>query len=168
MDTKDTSSLLWQLVSLRLLVGFLGERAQFDWWPTAFNEPSARPFLEPIFVKNSGLAQYHGVVEAARRLHDEHLSVGVFHLFRLPEEVEQDLHSMAKAGVSHPSASITNKDAALEALGRQSGELTETAIGPILVGSIQDVLSSALIMKIAQTYYSAFSSRNRAFPYLAG
>lgn len=166
MGTKDASSLLSQLLNLRLLVGFLGERAQFDWWHTAFYEPSARPFLEPIFAKNSGLAQYHGVVEAARRLHDEHLSVGAFHLFRLPEEVEQDLHALAQAGVSLSSAPIANKDAASEALGKLSGGLTEAAIGPLSVGSIQDVLSSALNMKIAQAYHSAFSSGNRAFPYL--
>ena len=44
------------------------------------------------------LAQYHGVSEAARRVHDEHLSVGSFHLFRLPEEMEQDLHALLQAG----------------------------------------------------------------------
>ena len=71
------------LLQMRMLVGFLGERAQHAWWPTAFYEPSSRHFLEPVFVKTARLAQYHGVVEAARRLHDEHLSVGSFHLFRL-------------------------------------------------------------------------------------
>jgi hypothetical protein len=79
-------------------VGFLGERAQFAWWPTAFYEPSSRNlFLEPVFSKTSRLAQYHGVLEAARRLHDEHLSVGSYHLFRLPEEVEQDLHAIVQS-----------------------------------------------------------------------
>lgn len=36
------SSNLPALLQLRLLVGFLGERAQFGWWPTAFNEASSR------------------------------------------------------------------------------------------------------------------------------
>ena len=49
-----------------------------------------------MFSKTSRLAQYHGVLEAARRLHDEHLSVGSYHLFRLPEEVEQDLHALVQ------------------------------------------------------------------------
>jgi hypothetical protein len=80
-----------------MLVGFLGERAQFAWWPTAFYEASSRLFLEPVFSKTSRLAQYHGVLEAARRLHDEHLSVGSYHLFRLPEEVEQDLHAIVQS-----------------------------------------------------------------------
>lgn len=73
-----SGSHLGKLLQMRLLVGFLGERAQFGWWPTAFYEASSRQFLEPVFSKTSRLAQYHGVVEAARRLHDEHLSVGSY------------------------------------------------------------------------------------------
>ena len=68
-------SYLPTLLQMRMLVGFLGERAQYAWWPTAFYEASSRLFLEPVFSKTSRLAQYHGVLEAARRLHDEHLSV---------------------------------------------------------------------------------------------
>jgi len=79
-------SYLSTLLQMRLLVGFLGERAQFGWWPTSFNEASSRLFLEPVFSKTSRLAQYHGVLEAARRLHDEHLSVGSYHLFRVPRK----------------------------------------------------------------------------------
>ncbi len=90
------------LLELRLLVGFLGERAQFGWWPTGFYDASSRLFLEPVFAKTSRLAQYHGVVEAARLLHDEHLSVGSYHLFRMPEEIEQDLHSLLLSGGKGP------------------------------------------------------------------
>src|ERR1044071_7696845 len=82
-------------LNLRLIVGFLGEKSQFGWCPTAFYEPSSRLFLEPVFPKTYRLAQYNGVREAARLLHDEYVGVGnVFHLFRLPEEMEQDLHTL--------------------------------------------------------------------------
>ena len=94
---KDDSLPTW--LYLRLLVGYLGERAQGAWWPTAFYEPSGRLFLEPVFGKTARLAQYHGVLEAARRLHDDHLSVGRYHLFRLPEEVEQNLHGLIERQV---------------------------------------------------------------------
>ena len=87
------TSALSMLLEIRGPVGFLGECSQYGWWPTAFYEASSRPFLEPVFTKTARSAQYHGVVAAARRLHDEHLSVGSFHLFRLPEETEQDLHN---------------------------------------------------------------------------
>ena len=97
------------------MLAFWGERAQCNWWPTAFYEASSRLFLEPAFVKTSRLAQYHAVVEAARRLHDEHLNVGSYHLFRLPEEIEQDLHSLklSNDGENIASQSPLAKNSAL-------------------------------------------------------
>ena len=75
---------LAQIARLKLLVGFLGEQSQFNWWPSAF--------FAPVFNKNAFVAQYHGVQEAASRVHDEHIGIGrVYHLFRLPEHVEQAL-----------------------------------------------------------------------------
>src|SRR5437773_673134 len=118
--TKDEMSdtYLSTLLQLRLLVGYLGEGAQYAWWPTAFYEHSSRLFLEPAFSKTSRLAQYHGVLEAGRRLHDEYLNVGSFHLFRLPEEVEQDLHAMMQTSDEEQLAreAPVNKEAALESL----------------------------------------------------
>jgi len=39
-------SYLTTLLQMRILVGFLGERNQCDWWPTAFYEPSSRLFCQ--------------------------------------------------------------------------------------------------------------------------
>ena len=83
-----------ELLELRLLIAFLGERSQFAWWASSFFDNTSKPFLEPVFGKTAKLTQYHGAVEAARRVHDEHIGVGeVFHLFRMPEENEEDLHA---------------------------------------------------------------------------
>jgi len=103
------------LLKMRLLVGYLGERSQFSWWPTSFFGDYSLRFLEFVTPKTSFLAQYHGVIEAARRLHDEHLNVGSYHLFRLPEEVEQDLHAMMKSSVGTDLSKQVpqDKDAAL-------------------------------------------------------
>src|ERR1044072_3601442 len=91
MDEAD----LKKYLDLRLIIGYLGEISQFGWWPTAFFDSSSRLFIEPIFSKTSRLAQYYGIKEAACRLHDEYIGIGnVFHLFRLPEGIEQDLHNL--------------------------------------------------------------------------
>ena len=88
---------LQAIVRLRVIVGYLGEKAQFDWWQSGFFTPSSAAFLNPVFARTSALAQYHGVKEAARRLHDEHIGVGrMFHLFRLPETLEQSLFEFLK------------------------------------------------------------------------
>ena len=97
------------ILRLRIVVGYLGESAQYAWWSTSFYEPSSRLFLEPVFSKTSQVAQYHGVIEAARRLHDEHLSTGSYHLFRLPEELEQDLHAMVQSSGGENSVGKRSK-----------------------------------------------------------
>jgi len=156
------------ILSLRCLVGYLGERAQFDWWPTAFYEQSSRLFLEPVFSKTSRLAQYHGVLEAARRLHDEHLSVGSYHLFRLPEEVEQDLHALVQSSAGEALASQVpqSKEAALDSLKRISGMSAPASAGPIAIGSIKDLDSADALKAIAGAYLSAFSRNAKTYPYL--
>ena len=159
---------LWTLLQMRALVGFLGERAQFAWWPTAFFEPSSRLFLEPVFFKTSRLAQYHGVLEAARRHHDENLSLGSYHLFRLPEEVEQDLHALVKSSpgeefVSQPPAS---KEAALDALKRLAPSSASSSVGPTAVGRINELDSADILKAIAGAYLSAFSRDAKTYPYL--
>ncbi|MER2518981.1 MAG: BrxE family protein [Candidatus Accumulibacter phosphatis] len=168
MSDHLKESYLPTLLRLRLLVGFLGERAQFAWWPTAFYEPSSRLFLEPVFSKTSRLAQYHGVLEAARRLHDEHLSVGTYHLFRLPEETEQDLHTMLQSSAADGLVSQvpTSKEPALDSLRRLAGTCSPNSVGPTAVGNIKELDSDDVLTAIASAYWSAFSQSTRTYPYL--
>jgi hypothetical protein len=78
------------IIALRFLIGYLGERTQANWWPSDFLAFRSEAFLLPIFQKSAAMAQFSGVTEAARRVHDERIGVGrVFHLFRLPEAIEQ-------------------------------------------------------------------------------
>lgn len=156
------------LLRLRLLVGYLGERAQYAWWPTAFYEVSSRLFLEPVFSRTSRLAQYHGAVEAARLLHDEHLSVGSYHLFRLPEEVEQDLHNLVQRHEADEFAlqKMCSKDAALGSLKDFAGAVSVTSVGPTAIGNIGDLDAPNIVQAIAAAYLSAFSRDAKAYPYL--
>ena len=156
-------------LKLRLLVGYLGERAQFAWWPTAFCEVSSRPFLEPIFPKTSSLARYQGVVEAARRVHDEHLNVGSYHLFRLPEETEQVLHDHARRtdAADYAAHCTSSKDAALSYLKELASSISIQGVGPTAIGKISDLNAPATNKAIAAAYLSAFSQGARTYPYLA-
>ena len=157
---------LASLLKIRLLVGFLGERAQFGWWPTAFYESSGHLFLEPAFPKTIRLAQYHGVIEAARRVHDEHLSVGSFHLFRLPEEMEQDLHTLLQTGPEHVFSAgfCRDKSVALDELRNVARGAKTNVAGPVSIGRVEELNNH--IQKIAAVYHSAFNSGVHSFPYL--
>lgn len=161
-------SYLSTVLQMRLLVGFLGERPQFAWWTTSFFGDYSLRSLEFVTPKTSLLAQYHGVVEAARKLHDEHLNVGSYHLFRLPEEVEQDLHAMMQSGVGTELAKQVpqDKDAALAALKTLAGAIPSAAVGPAAVGNIDQLSVGETLKSIAGAYVSAFSQNAQTYPYL--
>jgi hypothetical protein len=170
--TDEEHQKLQQILKVRLTVGFLGERAQFDWWPTAFYEASSRLFLEPVFARTARLAQYHGVLEAARRLHDEHLSTGSHHLFRLPEEAEQDLHGLLQSTIGGTLATQATHDqeAALLILKDAAGEgaAPGNREGPMAVGSVDGLYSPPTLRAIAAGYLYAFEHHTKAYPYLQG
>lgn len=155
-------------LELRLIVGFLGERSQLNWWPTAFFESSSRLFLEPIFARTTKLAQYHGIREAARCLHDEHIGIGgVFHLFRLPEEIEQDLHRLMleMQHDAHIHQLLSSKEAALEALADMMEESSAMTEGPIKIGQMHDLLTVIAQKTVAGAYYTAFTKGLKTYPY---
>ncbi len=157
------------IILLRYLIGFLGERKQCNWWPTSFYEPSSLSFLEPVFSRTAPLAQYQGSVEAARRFHDENLSVDSFHIFRLPEEAEQNLHEIAQlklVELFNPSW-IVDRASALNALAKLTDGSADLAVGPILVGKIEELRSSTVLDKIGGIYHRALSANAHALPYLA-
>ncbi len=80
---------------LRLLVGFLGEQSQHNWWSSNFLTSANAAFLQPVFTKTYRLAQYNGLTEAARRVHDEYIGLGnAYHLFRFPEDIEQNIYQL--------------------------------------------------------------------------
>lgn len=82
-----------KLLELRILVGYLGEKDQFNWWDTLFLDQTGRRFLQVNFPRSVFAAGVHSVVEAAKQLHDQRIGRGrVFHLFRLPAFSEESLH----------------------------------------------------------------------------
>ncbi|WP_431298454.1 BrxE family protein [Tabrizicola sp. BL-A-41-H6] len=168
MVLNEQFATMRRLIELRYLVGFLGEKSQRAWWPTSFYEASSIRFLEPVFSRSAPLAQYHGAVEAARRFHDENLSVGSFHLFRLPEEIEQDLHEMVRAQpLEHFDPSlIVDRATALNALSNVGHGTANETVGPVLVGKIDELRTSALLDKIGAIYQRALSSDTHALPYM--
>jgi hypothetical protein len=64
------------ILSLRLAVGLLGERDGANWWRSGFMSLTSAAFLTPAFGSNVIQAKYQGVLESARRVHDEHIGVG--------------------------------------------------------------------------------------------
>ena len=158
--------LILQYGHLRLLVSFLGEKAQANWWSTSFFEPTSQFFLEPVFSKTARLAQYNGVREAARQLHDKYIGIGnVVHLFRLPEETEQDLQKLILEAPSAWFVEISNWDMAFKGLNSIAEESVTVTEGPQSVGSSETFYQISGPRLLAQYYLGAFKQGIHTFPY---
>ncbi len=151
---------------MRLLVGYLGEKDQSNWWPTTFICSFSNLFLSPVFPRTTLLSQYHGILEAARRLHDERIGVGsVFHLFRLPEVYEQELHGiLSDDGPSLSMESFASRDYALAALQKIADGDTSASEGPVKLGGAQDIMTPDGIRDIARSYTAAFAQGVNCYP----
>jgi hypothetical protein len=159
---------LGETLKLRLLIGFLGEREQAAWWQSGFLSPTSDAFLSPLFSRTMPLACYNGVSEAARRMHDERIGVGrVFHLFRLPEALEQLLfEEMRVSSVSAElSAALASQVAALAALRAFFDESPAVQEGPVQVGDISNLTRKRWLSSVAGMYSAAFHENVKCFPY---
>ena len=158
------------LIHLRHVVGYLGEKAQFGWWPSEFFAPTSDAFLNPVFARTKNLARYNGVVEAGRNVHDERIGVGqrVFHLFRLPVALEQRLQELvaSQAQDDDISAITSSPESAMVKLEELADGSTQTAEGPIAVGDSADFAENDWLATAAQCYLTAFESNKQCFPYV--
>ncbi|WP_041446965.1 BrxE family protein [Thiocystis violascens] len=154
------------VTELRILIGYLGELAP-AWWSSQFFSPNAAAFLSPIFARTLFHAQCQGVTAAAARLHDEHIGVGrIYHVFRLPESVEQAVAATLTDGgfESETRPHLSSREQALERLAMLS-EQQNASEGPMALGALADDLTPQ-IKAMAGLYFDAFSKGLKTFPYL--
>lgn len=159
------------LARLRLFVGYLGEQNQFAWWPCSFYAEHSKAFLAPVFGKTLFLTQYYGIKEAATKVHDNYIGVGrgVFHLFRLPETIEQELHTLlcdaeiAKQ-LTEELSGMTDVLKALELCGDTS---IDPAVGPVRVGGLPDIEGKDAWQVVASHYRQSFATNNKVFPFFS-
>ena len=156
------------LAKIRLSVGFLGERDQFGWWQSSFFTQGSSAFLSPVFSRTQLLAQCNGVTRAAVLVHDERIGVGnVYHLFRLPEELEQGihqaLHDIQLGGVIQNI--ITSKNSALDFLRKNSTALNNPSVGPTRVGNIETIRDQKVWNVVAGLYLFSFETQKEILPY---
>jgi len=161
-----TPDLILQLAKLRTCVAFLGEKEQQNWWPSSFLSRSGEAFLAPIFPKTNQLARVNGASVAAQVVHDEHIGVGdVFHLFRLPENIEHDITQLliAESSIAESFKSDDGAYLCLEELA--AGEATE-GIGPLLLD--QSEIGQVALSHMAAAYLAGFKNNHTVYPYYRG
>src|SRR5262249_40079350 len=141
------------------------------WWASNFFGPGSDAFLSPIFPRTTALVRYHGVVLAAAKVHDEHTGVGrLYHLFRLPEDLEHALHVALQDRQFADSVSSTVKDreGALRVLQEAAaGRGDSPAEGPVRLGDTGSLRDLEAWQRAAACYLRAFGQGFRAYPYFS-
>lgn len=158
------------LVLLRTVVGYLGEREQYGWWQSAFFGAGSSTFLAPLFGKTQLLTQCNGVTRAAALVHDERIGVGnVYHLFRLPEDMEHSLHRALQetALADKIGPLVTNKATALAQLRTMLKPAGTESIRPTRIGDLQKLRTIDLWAVAAAHYVQAFERGVQICPYFS-
>ena len=157
-----------EITELRVLVGYLGEKGQANWWGCEFFSDTADAFLMPIFNRSLFLAQYQGATAAAARVHDEAIGVGrIFHLFRLPIGLEQASAEALNdtAFVQVLQTRLSNRELALTRLTELAENAESASPGPLSLGQMSQDLKAQL-RRAAGLYFAAFTSGIQTFPYV--
>ena len=157
-----------EITELRVLVGYLGEKGQANWWGSEFFSATAAAFLAPIFNRSLFLAQYQGATAAAAKVHDEAIGVGsTYHLFRLPIGLEQASADALNdaAFVQTVQARLVNRELALSRLTELAETAESASPGPISLGLMSQDLRAEL-KRAAGFYCAAFTSGIQTFPYV--
>ena len=158
-----------RLLALRLVVGFLGEREQAGWWPSDFLGRNSVAFLAPVFGSKSQLARYHGAIEAACIVHDDHIGLGrVNHLFRLPEPLEHSMYELMQQDESLPQIAphLASRENACEWLSIIGSKEVAIRSGPVRISaSLTNRADFSDIPLLASHYHVAFNSDQQCFPY---
>lgn len=162
--------LVERLAKLRLIIGYLGEREQFGWWQSSFFTQGSDAFLSPLFSRTQIVAQCNGVTHAAALVHDERIGIGhVYHLFRLPEEIEQGIHQSLHEQALYQLIQkiITKSENTLDFLRRLAGNKIPTEFGPIRVGNNIALRDLNSWQKVAGAYLYGFEKENIVCPFFS-
>lgn len=158
------------LAVFRAVVGYLGEKDRHGWWQSSFFAAGSKAFLAPVFPRTQLLAQFNGVTQAAGLKHDERIGVGnVYHLFRLPEDIEQGLYRVLHESVVGESViqCLTSIEDAVASLKQFAGDQKGSGVGPVRIGGTLDLRSNQHWRPAAATYLHAFDHGTQSFPFFS-
>ena len=156
-------------IALRAIVGYLGEKSQFNWWDTNFLSPIGLQYLAINFPRSSFVAGVTSVSEAARRLHDSRIGKGgVYHLFRLPLSIEETLHNhlmgMDSSGLV---PELKDRDTAISKLKSIIDSTIDASEGPVQIGTEKQIQKEFAIAELAKHYLDAFTNGKQVLPYFS-
>jgi len=162
-----TSDSIENIAKLRCCVAFLGEKDQLSWWSSTFLSKNGHSFMNPVFPKTSFLARVRGASAAAQSVHDMHIGIGdVFHLFRLPENIEQEISQLLTNDTPSNMQDLESKEDAYSCLEGLANKESKYAVGALLLE--ENIVKPTGIQQMASAYLTAFKNNEKVYPYYKG
>ncbi len=168
---RHNLSISQAIFQLRALVLALGECVEPSWWKTEFMNETGLRFLERLYPRTPLRAAVHAAGKAASGAHDRAVGrVGVYHLFRLPESLETEIHRLSpdsdKDFLSALRVALGRPQKLIELLGPLCGEVVmDAAHGAKYIGMEKDLITMAVYQKTATVYRQSFAQGKPGFPY---
>lgn len=150
-------------IKLRYLITLLGEN--YNWWPAKVISGKGEEFLDYILPKTKKSAVHQLATEISRLEHDKVIGAGRYHIFRLPQKLEEEIFIELKT--QHNNLKIIPEVELMKELLEMSSSISITpAKGPLMVGTHNELHDNSVFQSIARHYYEAFKSGYKTYPYL--
>jgi len=155
------------LIEIRLLVSYLGEKDQCNWWDSQFLTTTGLSFLEISFPRTPYIAAYTSISNIAEKTHEKAIAKdGSVNLFKLPGQLEEQITKyISNTQLEDFFKSVTNKELALQKLKSYFKQAVTSPTGAVQVGKVKDILTPQGISEMAAHYYDAFLNGKKVFPY---
>jgi hypothetical protein len=159
---------------LRALVLGIGESNRPPFWKTEFFNETGFRFLERIYPRTFFKAAIYSAGKGACEIHDRAVGrVGIYHLFRLPELLELDIHRIILNSYDEFPLHLRSNLGSFEKLMTMLKELYESpedsrvTPGAKRIGSDRSLLTDDMLEKMADSYYRSFDQGKLEFPYFS-
>lgn len=153
------------IFKLRLQVLALGEK--FGWWNSSFFTDESMSFLEYVFPKTKYATTIITASEVGKEAHDQAVGIGKYHLFRLPQNLEEKIHKMILENQELKDVLNRTRENEMEDLEQMTEYMAiNCEQGPIHIGAVSDLNEEGIVAVLAKHYFDAFKNNYQTFPYL--
>ena len=163
------------ILDLRILVLALGEAPHAGWWRSRFLSPVGLSHLSYAYPRSSFGAAVRAATRAAKIVHDNSIGIGnVYHLFRLPQQVERQLDELLPESegtlLARFRPMLDQQGTLLEELDHLGGAPKDDRAqpGPRRMGTIPELQRPEAVQQLAAAYRAAFHGGAKVFPYFEG
>lgn len=155
-------ALVEEFLLLRLQVAYQGEQAPSPWWSTSCLSDDAELDFRALFGDAAPMVAWQISMQSACDEHDKRISGMDYHLFRLPEGLEEAIYHLGLRLPVNIAQAWLDRKSELASFG---GSSPLSVNGPQQVGDSTSLLDGTALTTLRNIYAQAFETNTQAYPY---